>query len=63
MDGVEERIRDVVAVWPQIDPLVETIVSRVGRIDTLFETGQLRRVRRELADPGPCLKRDRGPVG
>jgi DNA-binding MarR family transcriptional regulator len=37
MDGVDERVRDVIAVWPQIDPLVETIVSRIGRIDQLFE--------------------------
>ena len=37
MDGVDEKVRDVVAVWPEIDPLVESIVSRIGRLDQLFE--------------------------
>jgi DNA-binding MarR family transcriptional regulator len=41
LDGVDERVRDVVAVWPQIDPLVETIVSRIGRIEQLFEKSAL----------------------
>jgi DNA-binding MarR family transcriptional regulator len=37
LDGVDERVRDVVAVWPQIDPMVEKIVSRIGRLEMLFE--------------------------
>jgi DNA-binding MarR family transcriptional regulator len=37
MDGVEERVRDHVAVWPQIDPVVEMVVSRIGRLDQLFD--------------------------
>jgi DNA-binding CsgD family transcriptional regulator len=37
--------------------------ARLWRIDTLFETGQLRSVQRDLADLGPCLERLRGPIG
>ena len=37
--------------------------GRLWRIDTLFETGQLRNVQRELADLGPCLERLSGPIG
>ena len=33
------------------------------RIDTLFETGQLRLIQRELTDLGSCLDRLSGPVG
>jgi DNA-binding NarL/FixJ family response regulator len=37
--------------------------GRLWRIDTLFETGQLRLVQRELTDLGSCLDRLSGPVG
>lgn len=37
--------------------------GRLWRIDTLFETGQLRGVQRDLADLGPCLERLRSPIG
>jgi DNA-binding CsgD family transcriptional regulator len=37
--------------------------ARLWRIDTLFETGQLREVQRELADLGSCLDRLSGTVG
>jgi DNA-binding CsgD family transcriptional regulator len=37
--------------------------GRLWRIDTLFETGQLRSIQRELTDLGPCLDRLSGPVG
>ena len=37
--------------------------GRRWRIDTLFETGQLRRIQRELADLGSCLDRLSGPIG
>jgi DNA-binding CsgD family transcriptional regulator/tetratricopeptide (TPR) repeat protein len=37
--------------------------GRLWRIDTLFESGQLREVQRELADLGSCLERLSGTVG
>jgi DNA-binding NarL/FixJ family response regulator len=37
--------------------------GRLWRIDTLFETGQLREVQSELVDLGSCLERLSGPVG
>jgi len=37
--------------------------GRLWHIDTLFETGQLRSVPRELAGLGTCLERLRGPLG
>ena len=37
--------------------------ARLWRIDTLFETGQLRMVQRELADLDVCLERVRDPLG
>ena len=37
--------------------------GRLWRIDTLFETGQLRLVQRELTDLGSCLDRLSGPIG
>ena len=37
--------------------------GRLWRIDTLFETGQLRSVRRELADLENCVERVPGPLG
>jgi DNA-binding NarL/FixJ family response regulator len=37
--------------------------GRLWRIDTLFQTGQLRQAQRELTDLGPCLDRLSGPIG
>src|ERR1017187_268766 len=37
--------------------------ARLWRIDTLFETGELRSVHGELADLGLCLERLRAPLG
>jgi DNA-binding MarR family transcriptional regulator len=37
MDSVDERVRDVLAEWPEIDPLVEGIVQRIDRIDRLID--------------------------
>jgi DNA-binding CsgD family transcriptional regulator/tetratricopeptide (TPR) repeat protein len=37
--------------------------GRLWRIDTLFETGQLRLIQRELTDLGSCLERLSGPIG
>ena len=37
--------------------------GRMWRIDTLFETGQLRLIQRELTDLSSCLDRLSGPVG
>ena len=37
--------------------------GRLWRIDTLFETGQLRLIQRELTDLGSCLDRLSGPIG
>jgi DNA-binding CsgD family transcriptional regulator len=37
--------------------------GRLWRIDTLFETGQLRSIQRELADLEICLERARDPLG
>jgi DNA-binding CsgD family transcriptional regulator len=37
--------------------------GRLWRIDTLFETGQLREVQRELADLSSCLERISGTIG
>jgi DNA-binding CsgD family transcriptional regulator len=37
--------------------------ARLWRIDTLYETGQLRGIQRELSDLGVCLERVRGPIG
>jgi len=37
--------------------------ARLWRIDTLYETGQLRSIQHELADLGICLERVRGPLG
>ena len=37
--------------------------ARLWRIDTLFESGRLAGVQRELADLGHCLERVQGPLG
>jgi hypothetical protein len=37
--------------------------ARLWRIDTLFETGQLRGIQHDLSDLGACLERVGGPIG
>ena len=65
-DGVTERAGLARRMLRAADAVGSAWVEMWGRlwhIDTLFETGQLRSVPRELADLGPCLERLRGPVG
>lgn len=35
-DGVEAMVSEAVATWPEIDPDVEAVVERVGKIDRLL---------------------------
>lgn len=46
MDGVDERVRDVMSVWPQLDPVVEKIVTRIERIDRLIDKSALTNLER-----------------
>ena len=65
-EGVAERTRlaqrmletagTIGSAWAEMS-------GRLWRIDTLFETGQLRAVQRELADLDICLDRVPGPIG
>lgn len=41
MDAVDERVRDVLVAWPDVDPLVEKIVSRIERIGRLIDKAAL----------------------
>ena len=65
-DGLAERValagRMLVAAGTLGSAWVE-MWGRLWRIDTLFETGQLRRIQRELTDLGSCLDRLSGPIG
>jgi DNA-binding CsgD family transcriptional regulator len=65
-EGLTERVVLVGRMLEAADALGSAWVEmwgRLWRIDTLFETGQLRSVQRELADLGPCLERLSGPIG
>ena len=65
-EGLTERIVLAERMLEAADALGSAWVEmwgRLWRIDTLFETGQLRNVQRELADLGPCLERLSGPIG
>ena len=65
-EGVAERIVLAGRMLEAADALGSAWVEmwgRTWRIDTLFETGQLRLVQRELTDLGSCLDRLSGPVG
>ena len=65
-DGLTERIMLAGRMLEVADALGSAWVEmwgRLWRIDTLFETGQLRLVQRELTDLGSCLDRLSGPVG
>ena len=65
-DGLPERTVLATRMLEAADALGSAWVEmwgRLWRIDTLFETGQLRLVQRELTDLGACLGRQSGPVG
>ncbi len=65
-EGVTERValagRMLAAAGATGSASVE-MWARLWRIDTLFETGQLRMVQRELADLDVCLERVSDPLG
>ena len=65
-EGLAERIVLAGRMLQAADALGSAWVEmwgRMWRIDTLFETGQLRPIQRELTDLGSCLDRLSGPVG
>ena len=65
-EGLAERVVLAGRMLETADRLGSAWVEmwgRLWRIDTLFETGQLRVVQRELADLGSFLERFSGPVG
>jgi DNA-binding CsgD family transcriptional regulator/tetratricopeptide (TPR) repeat protein len=65
-EGLAERIGLAARMLEAADALGSAWVEmwgRLWRIDTLFETGQLRQVQRELTDLGSCLNRFSSPVG
>ena len=65
-DGLAERAGLAERMIEAADALGSAWVEmwgRLWRIDTLFETGQLREVQRELTDLGSCLERVGGPIG
>ncbi len=65
-EGLAERIVLAARMLETADTLGSAWVEmwgRLWRIDTLFETGQLRAIRRELTDLGSCLDRLSGPIG
>ena len=65
-EGLAERIVLADRMLEAADALGSAWVEmwgRLWRIDTLFETGQLRLIQRELTDLGSCLDRLSGPVG
>jgi DNA-binding NarL/FixJ family response regulator len=64
-DGVAERAVLASRMLEAADAAGSTwleLWGRLWRIDTLFETGQLRSVRRELADLESCVERLPGPL-
>jgi len=65
-EGVGERVvlaqRMLAAAGTTGSAWVE-MWARLWRIDTLFETGQLRSIQHELSDLGVCLERVGGPMG
>jgi tetratricopeptide (TPR) repeat protein len=65
-EGLTERVVLAGRMLEAADALGSAWVEmwgRLWRIDTLFETGQLRNVQRELADLGACVERLSGPIG
>ena len=65
-DGLAERVVLADRMMAAADAIGSASVemwARLWRIDTLFETGQLREIQRALTDLGTCLDRGPGPVG
>ena len=65
-DGIAERAALASRMLEAADTMGSAWLEmwgRLWRIDTLFETGQLRSVQRELADLETCLDRLPGPLG
>src|SRR5580692_6089729 len=65
-EGLAERIVLAGRMLEAADTLGSAWIEmwgRMWRIDTLFETGQLRLIQRELTDLSSCLDRLSGPVG
>jgi DNA-binding NarL/FixJ family response regulator len=65
-EGLAERIVLAGRMLEAADALGSAWVEmwgRMWRIDTLFETGQLRLIQRELTDLSSCLDQLSGPVG
>jgi DNA-binding NarL/FixJ family response regulator len=65
-EGLAERIVLAGRMLEAADALGSAWIEMWGRmwhIDTLFETGQLRLIQRELTDLSSCLDRLSGPVG
>ncbi|HTQ91458.1 MAG TPA: LuxR C-terminal-related transcriptional regulator [Streptosporangiaceae bacterium] len=65
-DGVAERTglaQRMLEVAGTVGSARVEMWGRLWRIDTLFETGQLRSIPPELTGLCPCLERLRGPVG
>ena len=65
-EGVAERVVLAARMLEAAEVLGSAWVEmwgRLWRMDTLFETGQLRLVQRELTDLGSCLDRLSGPIG
>ncbi|MGP7999232.1 MAG: helix-turn-helix transcriptional regulator [Streptosporangiaceae bacterium] len=65
-EGVAERTRlahRMLGTADQAGSAWAEMWARLWRIDTLFETGQLKSVQRELADLDVCLERVPGPIG
>ena len=65
-EGLAERVGLAERMIGAADALGSAWVEmwgRLWRIDTLFETGQLREVQRELTDLSSCLERVNGPIG
>ena len=65
-EGLAERTVLAARMLKAVDDLGSTWVEmwgRTWRIDTLFETGQLRLIQRELTGLGSCLDRLSSPVG
>ena len=65
-EGLAERIVLAARMLEAADVLGSAwaeMWGRMWRIDTLFETGQLRLIQRELTDLSSCLDRLSGPVG
>ena len=65
-DGVVDRVelaQRMLAAAGTVGSAWIEMWARLWRMDTLFETGQLRSIQYELSDLVVCLERVRGPIG